>query len=738
MADNSDGRVHSSERRSQEPTRAQIGVPASFHSPSSYSVLSLLNLVRRRWLLITLVLAITTIAIGAFGFVLPARYTAEAFIRIDPSNKSILDLSAAYGKPPDAAFVETEINEIVSRPVAEAVVKRLDLAHSKEFGYHASFLSHFSRPAVAPTETEIFDGSVDATLRNLQVSREGTSYRVAVRFSSHSAALAAQVANSFVEEYLNRSRGLQSNAASDQAMMLNEQLQHLAESVRSADDELAKFRASTGLARSSGSGTGTVNDQQISSISAQIAVADAAADDAVSHAEGAKRQTAAKGAENVAEVIASPVIIELRKKRAETVQEQAQILHDYGPLHPDAVRNSQQLNDLDKQIDQEAQRIISGLESSARTATSTARSLREQLQTLKSEQSSNLISTVRADSLERDAQAKRSTYERMAQAAQQIGQDVIVPTGRISSLAPEPHMPSFPKKPLLIEVGVLLGIVLGLSSAFAVDALDNTVRQPHFFADSLGISFLGMVPALSTDEVKDAGASVAWDYMTQRPRSVYVEALRGIRAGLLTSHRTDTGQIICVTSALPHEGKSTLALTLARLMAMCGDKVILIDGDKHRSSLRSLAPQPGSIGVLEILQDKSRLPRALKRDPGGLHMLLQSDSEFQDTDLIGSSRMQTLLNVLRSNYRFVIIDSPPVLAVTDACSLAVAADRTVLVVKWGKTQRGAVRAATQRLQQANVQFAGAVLVQVDFAARAQLGDSSPYYYHSLVRDYYGG
>jgi capsular exopolysaccharide synthesis family protein len=188
---------------------------------------------------------------------------------------------------------------------------------------------------------------------------------------------------------------------------------------------------------------------------------------------------------------------------------------------------------------------------------------------------------------------------------------------------------------------------------------------------------------------------------------------------------------------LPHEGKSTFALSLAQTMAMCGDKVILIDGDQHRSSLRSLAPEPGSIGVLEILRDKSRLPQALRRDAAGLHMLLQSDGEFEGTDLIGGSRMQTLLSVLRSAYRFVIIDAPPVLAVTDACSLAAAADRTILVVKWGETRRGALRAATHRLQRANIEFAEGVLVQVDLAARAQLGESDPNYYHNLVRDYYG-
>jgi succinoglycan biosynthesis transport protein ExoP len=741
MAENLDRRSDESREpahRGESPPRPQTGVFSAFPSSGIYSSASLANLVRRRWRLISLVAAIAMIATSSLGFMLPPRFTAEAFIRIDPSNKSILDISAAYGRPPDAAYVETEVNEIVSRPVAEAVIRRLDLQHADEFRRRPSLFRRLFGMVVVPTDTEQFDNAVDAALKNLQVSREGTSYRVAVRFSSRSPARAALVANSFVEEYLDRSRSMQTDSATGQAKVLHEQLQHLAESVRSADDDVAKYRVSTGLARSSGSATGTLNDQQIVSTGAQVAAADATAAEATSRAEEAKRQASEKGSENVAEVLASPVITELRKKRAEIVQEQARILLTYGPLYPASVRISQQLSDLEKQIEQEAQRVISGLESSASTAIATAKSLHEQLQTLKSEQSRNLRASVQADSLERDAQAKRSTYERVAQAAQQIGQDLVVPAGRLSSLAVEPHQASFPNKRVFVAVGLLLGMVAGLAVAFISDAMDRSVRESQFFVEKLGVPFLGSVPELSAKELAQASVKTAWDYAIQRPRSVYAEALRDLRAWLLTSNPTGAGQIICIASALPNEGKSALALSLGRVMAMCGDKVILIDGDRHRSSLRALVPQSASVGLLEVLRDKSRLPQALTPDVSGLHMLLQSNGEIENSDLLGSSRMHTLLSVLRSAYRFVIIDAPPVLAVADSCSLAAASDRTLLVVKWAKTPRAAVQAAAKRLYQANVQIAGGVFLQIDITARAHLGDSSPYYYYSLVKDYYGG
>jgi succinoglycan biosynthesis transport protein ExoP len=703
-----------------------------------YSFSSLANLARRRWLIIGLVAAFTWVAISSLGFILPPRYTAEAFIRIDPSNKSVLDVSAAFGRPPDAAYVDTEVNEIVSRPVAEAVVRHLELQHADEFRRHPSLFRRVFGMVVAPTEVEQFDNAVDATLKNLQVSREQTSYRVAVRFSSQSPTRAALVANSFVEEYLNRSRSMQTESATGQVKVLNEQLQQLAESVRSADDELAKYRANTGLARSSSSATGTLNDQQIASIGAQVAVADAAAAEANSRADGAKRQASEKGAENVGEVLASPVITELRKKRAEVVHEQARILLTYGPLYPASVRISQQLSDLDKQIEQEAQRVISGLESTAGTAVATAKSLRGQLQALKNEQSRNLRASVQADSLERDAQAKRSTYERVAQAAQQIGQDVVVPAGRLSSLAVEPHQASFPNKRVFLAVGALLGLVLGLTAAFVADAMDKSVYESRFFPELIGVPFLGAVPNVSAKELRESSAQNACDYALQRPRSAYAESLRNLRVSFLTANPARTGQIICIASALPNEGKSTLALSLGRLMAISGDKVILIDGDKHRSSLRALLPQSGPVGLLEVLRDKSRLPQALMKDDSGLHMLLQTDAAVENSDQLGSSRMHALLSVLRSAYRFVIIDTPPVLAVADACSLAAASDKTLIVVKWGKTPRAAVQAAAKRLQEANVSITGGAFTQIDITAHAQLDDSSPFYYYSLVKDYYGG
>ena len=108
------------------------------------------------------------------------------------------------------------------------------------------------------------------------------------------------------------------------------------------------------------------------------------------------------------------------------------------------------------------------------------------------------------------------------------------------------------------------------------------------------------------------------------------------------------------------------------------------------------------------------------------------------SDQLGSARMHTLLSVLRSAYRFVIIDTPPVLAVADTCSLAAASDRTLLVVRWAKTPRAAVLAAVKRLHQANAQIVGGVFLQVDISARAQLGNSNPHYYHPLLKEYYGG
>jgi len=690
----------------------------------------------RRWKLFVAVSVGCVLLAVVVSLILRPSYEAVANIRIDPTQKSAIDLdAAARGAPPDQALVDSEVKIVQSSDVAGEVVRALDLTNDPEFNPTLRHgWSPFGRAATA-SATQL---TIERVLKHLDVARLGSTYIIAVRFHSLDPAKATNIANAFAREYLLSSVKTKVDAATEQSTWLTDRLNTAGQAAQKADAALAQYRASNGIVTSASGGT--VTEQQITTLTTELAGAEGAAAAAQTTYAAAKSQVADNNIDNISSVINSPTIVELRKEHAELLSKQAEVNSRYGPKHPETIKVIQQVQGIEAQMREESQRIVAGLESDARAAQAKAQSLRNNLAELRGQMGANSQASVVADSLQRDADAKKTIFNQLAASAQQANQQQHLSdaSAQVVGRATVPTQPAFPNKPLFAALGAALGLILGAAAVFVAELLDAGVRTVDDVEQQLGVNFIASTQLLTPRDLTVDGQEVRpWDYVVSRPMSGYAEAMRNTRSAIMLSDLDKQQKVVAITSALPSEGKTVCSVSLARVMAMSGERVILVDCDLRRNALEGLLTTAPEAGLIEVLTGEAKLDDVIVPDAvKGLDLLPLNKAAFSPRDLFGTKSMSDLLATLRERYDHVVLDGPPLLAVTDARTLAKMADAVILIAHWNRTPRYAIQAAVARLTRDQAHVAGLLLTMVDKKSRSSMGAGDPGYYYGQYHKYY--
>lgn len=687
-----------------QPTAQPLSWTAAPPDPFSFSYL--LGVMRRRYRIFLSVLLVAVLASFAAARLLPVRYSAETRLMVDPRPRgSPVQEDSRSSAAPDVSLFETEVKVMTSPDVMRAVAQRLHLSSDPEF-------------AAPSAKGDPAQAAADALARRVSVDREGVTYLVTIRAQSHDRFKAARIANAVAAEYLRQSQSQRAQLAADQARSLTAELGPLGREVVEADAAVAAFRAQHGIVASLTSSGGTLTDQQMSTMAAELGRASADAAAARAAAGAAQAQARSAGVEAITQVLNSESLAELRRQRAQVQREQAQITSVYGPQHPASARINEQLARLDREINQAANGIVRGLESDASAATAREASVREQLAQLQARQSVDSRANVVALSLQRTADAKRSIYNDLNRNAQEQAQEARIGDVRAwtVSAAQAPVKPSFPKTPIFLMLGLAIGSAAGVGAVAAAEARERGFRSAEDVEASLNLPLLAAVPELSARRVARAGArrrqlaASPWDYVLAKPASSFAESIRNVRASLLDDTSEGGPRTVCVTSAVAGEGKSVVAVALARVMAMSGDRVLLIDCDLRRTGLAHLRPDQARPGLMDVLDGAADASAALNNDVvDGLTFLGQDSPVFTPRDIFSGPAAREMLRRVRDEYDFVILDAPPVLAVTDAWTISSLCDATLMVVRQARTPPRAVRSAIDRLQRRGARLHGVVL-----------------------------
>ncbi|MEQ7153957.1 MAG: capsular biosynthesis protein [Brevundimonas sp. 12-68-7] len=684
-------------------------------------------------------------------------YTATSSLTINTREQNVVSAEAVLsGLSAENSVVDTEIEILKSRQLAQRVVEALNLEEDPEFNPALAepgaiqavvggiaTLFGAAAPDAARAQLSAVEAQkekekvVDNVLKRLSVRRAGLTYVMNVGFTSDNPAKAARIANTYAERYLLEQLEAKFDATRQANSWLNVRLTELRTEVQQAEAAVEQYRTANNLLSASGA---TLTEQEISTYNQQLATVRATQAEAEARLRTARAQLAAgSNGEDVGEALGSQVVQQLRSRRAEVSGRVADLSSRYGPRHPDMLRAERELADIDAQIQAEIRRIISNLEAQVQVARERTGSMAGSLGSARGTLAANNAAGVRLNELSRNAESVRTLYQSFLNRFQETSstEGLQESDARIVSPAAIPLRPSSPNVPLNLTMGLALAMAAGLAAVVLAVMLDTGVITAEDVEHKFGLPHLGSVPLLASVAAPEDRDETPADYVVKRPLASFTESVRAMRASILFSRIGHDIRVITLTSALPGEGKTTSALCLARVAAQSGLRVVLVDCDLRRRNVNRLLGFEPVAGLVEVLNRAVPLERAMMLDePSGAHILPLAKNSFTPRDVFGSAAMDELMAQLRRDFDLVILDTAPVLAVSDTRLVAAKADAVVFLARWRKTPEKAIAAALKILEQSGAHVAGVGLTQVDMKAQARYGYGDAGYYYADYKKYY--
>lgn len=429
------------------------------------------------------------------------------------------------------------------------------------------------------------------------------------------------------------------------------------------------------------------------------------------------------------------VLQELRKKQIELEGERSRLAKVYLDEHPSMAALDSQIENVSEKIQGETQGVLASLDSEYENLKKEEASLQENL-----DAQTRVIQKLQTQArefqiLERDVKKNQVFFDTLLKRARETelatGLDDLASNIRVVDPAEVPRKPVRPRKALNILLALIVGLAGGIGLAFFFEYLDNTIKTPEDIEQHIKLPFLGFVPAISSKN-----GALTRDLVTHvDKKSVAAEAYRSIRTNILFSSPDKELKLVMVTSSGPREGKTTTAINIAIAMAQTGSRVLLVDADMRRPRVHKSLELKNEAGLSNVLIGDMPLPEAAQQSQvERLEIVPCGPTPPNPAELLGSNRMKEFLKEASEAYDRVVFDSPPVMAVTDACILGSMVDGVVQVVHAGTTSRDVAARGRDQLQSVGVKILGSVLNNV----RTSGGDyySSPYYHYRYYSDYY--
>jgi len=736
--------------------------------------LPLLEYVQLLWYRKKLILAIT-LFVAVVGWIqvnqIRSIYTATSTLMLGVAQAKAVDIESVLQRDYWGDQVLAEMEVLRSRGLSRKVVERLQLQNYAEFNPGLQepeeglfdFLRYLDprtwiprewkdavkealgrETRVDPVEPPDEAGRaeqqiVTATnilLGKVQVTEVELAGVVTISVSSWDRNLAARIANEFPEAYIVDQLESRFEATEKANAWLSEQLQELELKVRESERAVDIFREQRGLVEYAGMG---LLDTQLSELNSQLIVARANQAEVEARLAQINRMLAAggQGVETLTEVLSSTLIQQLRAQELQATTRISELSVEFGPKHPRLLQAQAELIEVRERIESEVSKVASGLENEAEFARTRVASLEASLREAQGESSEQSKESVQLRALQREAAANRALFETFLSRFKETSttQGMETSDARVLSAAEPPGGPSYPDRRQKLLTITLLGLCGACGLVLVLNMLNPGLRSPEQVQQVLGEYVLGLVPALP-------GKVAMHDYVLEKPASRVVEALNSLKFSLALSDPDIEVRALQVTSSVPEEGKTSLALSLARVEAAAGKKVILVDGDLRRSSIiKKLGLKAGAKGLSDlVVAGDADIAEFIQRDEkGNMDLMPIGTAEYANAgDIFSSLRMQHIVDELKARYDLVVIDAPPVMAVADARIIGRLVDKTLFVVRWNKTPGKVAKAALEQLQRYGTDVAGVVLQQVDLEryGRFGAGNSGYYYHYSRYGKYY--
>ena len=426
-------------------------------------------------------------------------------------------------------------------------------------------------------------------------------------------------------------------------------------------------------------------------------------------------------------ILSNPFVQQQKTELAALQRQRAQLSEKLGPNHPDMIKVGVAIQNAEARIQQEVAQVVQSMRNDYEAALAEERSLTATLNRQKGEAQVLNRSGIEYGVLQRDNEANRQMFEALLKRTQETGISEELKAGniRIVDQAETPRAPVSPNTFNNLLIGLLGGLGLAVGLAFAFEYGDDRIKNPDELKKSLGLPFLGMVPALFDKTITNP-------LITGGAPNLFGESIRSIRTNVLFSSADEGSRLVVVTSSAPGEGKTAVSTNLSLALAQAGHRVLLIDGDMRKPRVHEVFAQTLAPGLSNLLVGDKQLSDTIRESPQqGLWLLPAGTFPPNPAELLGSKKFRDLTAYLQQHFDWVIIDTPPVMAVTDASITANLAHGVLFVVGAEMTSKRVAQRAVEQLEMSQARFLGAVLNRVDLEHNA-------YYYSRYYRPEYSG
>ena len=700
---------------------------ASAPAEASFSYADFLRVLdERRSLIRNITLAVCALTLLVL-FYLPTLYSSSAVVMLDQRKNNVADLSSVLSAlPTDPSSVQNQIQVLSSRDLARRVIGKLKLYDDPEFnpalnGNASLSVDNLirllnpvnwspSRRAGADYER---DAIVSALLSRLDVSALGLSTSITVTFASRDPAKAALIANTLADTYTEDQVDTKVAAARKATQWLTDRMHQLAQQVQAGESAIAQYKAAYNLVDSA-QGNSLVG-QQLVAINALLVAAQSDLAEKKANYDRVEALVRSGNTADVSQVVASPLIVQLRSQEGYLIRQEADLSARYGPNHPKMIAIRMQKRDLESKVAQEAGRVADSIASDLAVARAHVGSIEASLARVEKQAAGDDISRIKLNALEANLASTRTMYESFVTRlrATQDQDDIQNPESRVISRAPIPTAPSSPHRVLFFAASIPAGLLLGVLVALLAERFQTPLpRQPSRpFVDRTAPVMVRAAPTLPPvlGELPATSDMRAADFVVDNPGAPYSRAMAALLSRL-TPGRSGRGRVVALTAPGPDAGKSVIALGLARVAAGRGLRTVLLDGDFCRPAIAAAAGYRAiPAGIVELLGGSAPLSLALLRDPRSAAFVLSAARPTGAAQALWTSpKMAELLSYFRQNCDLVIIAAAPALA--DMPCLARLCDQVILVAQ-GQAPQAVLEGAARALAAYGAPQAGLVVTR---------------------------
>jgi exopolysaccharide transport family protein len=749
--------------------------PASSAEGGGFDLRDVVNFLWRQWKLIGGMTALCVFLAALYLARATPLYTATAQLLLDPRKERAAgqDLFMSDAML-DQQMLESQMMIIRSTTLLRRVVEKMQLTRDPEFGgtaftgagaisILAPIRAFFSRPSPTPSPEEIGAkdqnakdfGNISAEtistieyLRSAMVIGRGKEQGLVITLSVTSVdpIKAARLTNAVADAYVVDKLDARLDSAKRASTWLSDRLVELRQQVRESEEAVNRFRAENNLpmagSGANGNGNATLSQEQLGQLNQKLVGARTALAETK-----AKMEVLEKVQAHGANLAAIPdtmnlgMLSELRKQQAEMSRQEADLLARYNAAHPAVVNLRAQIAETNRAIRSELQRMLLTVHSEYDLAKAGLEAVERTRKEVSGELDLDSAKIVTLRELERNMAVNNTLFQDFLQRAKitQEQSTFEARDSRIITPALPPEAPSYPRKTMFFAVALGLGLALGVGSAFAVEALNAGFTTPRQVEATLDLPVLGSISKVETRELMLDGAPKSVpEFALIKPLSRLSESFRSLRSAIQMSDVDHPPKVLLTTSAMPSEGKTTVALAIAASATQSGHRVLVIDADLRHPSASRYFNSEKNAGLVDYLVGEAELQSVMVVDERlGIWVLPAGGKTQNPMDLLGSERFKALISALRDKFDLVVIDSPPLGPVIDAAIVSSTVDKVLFVVRWASTPRELV-ANTLRRVMGERKVAGIVFNYVIDSQAQKYGKyaSSDHYGHRYYRRYY--